>query len=270
MVRKLFKHELEYYLRSLVPVYAVLGVVALVGRFIQFFEAETTAYEIMHGSAVVMLVVAGMAAMFLSLLFAVVRFYKNMFSGEGYLTMTLPATPCQHLWVKLATAWLAVLVTFLAVILAVCVFTLGPWLVEIWKAAAFLIDKVVQELNHHFAWYVLEGVILLLVALGAILLTYYGCISLGQLAKKNRVLAAVGVYFALYVITQILATIVIVVLTVTGTMDAITQWFDALGKEQLLQVWHYLIWAGTAWSGLIGGIFFFISRYILSNKLNLE
>ena len=38
MVKKLLKHELQYYIRCLVPVYIVLAVIAFLGRFVLFFE----------------------------------------------------------------------------------------------------------------------------------------------------------------------------------------------------------------------------------------
>lgn len=270
MVRKLFKHELEYYIRSLVPMYIILGIVAAMGRFVQFFEAETTAYEILQGSSVFMLVVACIAAVFLSLLFAIVRFYKNMFSGEGYLTMTLPVTPTQHLWVKLATALIANVATFIAVALAVCIFTAGPWLVEICKAIAYLYNQVAKQLNGNLGWYFVEMIPAFLVSMAASLLLYYACMSVGQLAKKNRILAAIGAYFGLYVINQILSTVMMVVVTTSGMIDEFAEWFFQLTERQMQGWVHGFIWIGIAWMAVIGLVFFLVSRYILSKKLNLE
>lgn len=270
MVSKLFKHELEYYIRSLVPMYIILGIVAVMGRFVQFFEAETAAYEILQGSSVFMLIVACLAAVFLSVLFAIVRFYKNMFSGEGYLTMTLPVTPTQHLWVKLMAALLANVTTFVAVGLAVCIFTLGPWLVEIYKAIAYLYHQVANQMHGNLGWYFVEMIPLFLVSMAATLLLYYACMSVGQLAKKNRVLAAVGAYFGLYVINQILGTVLMVVATTSGIFEKFAEWFLSLTEQQMFGYGHGFIWLGTAWSAVIGLVFFLVSRFILSKKLNLE
>ena len=138
MVKKLFKHELQYYLRTLLPMYIVLGGVALMGRFIEFFESADKAYSILRTSSVVMLGITCAAVLGLTLLFCVVRYYKNLFTGEGYLTMTLPVSPQAHILVKLAAGLLVNVVSFVAVVLAVCLFTVGPWLVELWKAAVYI------------------------------------------------------------------------------------------------------------------------------------
>ena len=272
MVRKLFKHELKYYIRSLAPMYIVLAVVALLGRMVFFFEEESTAYEILQGSSIFMLVVACVAALFLCELFCLVRFYKNLFSGEGYLTMTLPATPTQHLLTKLFGAVIANLATLVAVILAVCLFTVGPWLVEICKAIAYIWKKIatVEDAMEHVIRWILEYGVLLLVSLFTSLLIYYACICVGQLVKKNRILAAVGAYFGLYIINQITSTVLIVVISVTGAMDKFGVWLSSLEDAQLLNWLHGFFWIAIGCSLLVGAGFFLVSKLIISRKLNLE
>ena len=273
MVRKLFKHELKYYIRSLAPMYIVLAVVALLGRIVFFFEEESTAYEILQGSSIFMLVVACVAALFLCELFCLVRFYKNLFSGEGYLTMTLPATPTQHLLTKLLGAVIANLATLVAVILAVCLFTVGPWLVEICKAIAFLFKRVLeaeQEPAKHVMLYLAEYGVVLLAALFTSLLIYYACICVGQLAKKNRIIAAIGTYFGLYVITQIAGTVLIAVASVTDIMEKFGNWLSNLEDAQFYAWTHGFFWIAIGCILLVGAGFFLISKLIISRKLNLE
>ena len=195
-----------------------------------------------------------------------------MFSGEGYLTMTLPATPTQHLVTKLLGAVIANVATWIALVLAVCLFTVGPWLVEICKAIAYIwkqIARLEDALEHVVRW-MLEYGILLLAGLFTTLLIYYTCICVGQLVKRNRILAAVGVYFGLYVITQIASTVLMVVLSVTGAMDKFGVWISNLKEAQLLNWLHGFIWIAIGCSLLVGGLFFLISKLIISRKLNLE
>ena len=61
------------------------------------------------------------AASFATSIVIVVRFYKNLFSGQGYLTRTLPVTSGQHLLAKTISGSIWVIVNFLATILSVVI-----------------------------------------------------------------------------------------------------------------------------------------------------
>lgn len=269
MVKKLYKHEMLYYLRSLLPVYIVLAGVALLGRFVEFFEADTTAYSILRGSSIFMLVIAILATLGLSFVFVIVRFYKNMYTGEGYLTLTLPVKSTSHLFVKFTSAVLVNVVSIIASVLAVCLFTAGDWLKEIVKAAAYIIKQVAEVAEGHLLFYCLEFIPLFLMMMTCSILMYYMCISLGQLFRKNRILAAVGVYFALYVINQIIST----VLTAVYSISAMT-WLDEIlsswTKQDYLAAVHVFFAAYFVICALLALVYFLISKFVLTKKLNLE
>lgn len=270
MVKKLFQHELRYYIRSLMPVYMILAGVALIGRFIEFFEADTTAYSILRGSSVTMLVIACVAALGMTLLFSVIRFYKNLFTGEGYLTLTLPVTIRAHILVKLTSALVANLASLLAVVLAVCLFTVGPWLVELIKAVVYIWKDVAALFEGHFGWYVLEAIPLMLMLICAQLMLYNMCICVGQLARKNRVIAAVGVYFGLYVITQIISTVLVIIVSLSDVMMWISNYISGLTKQEFLGLIHGSIWAMFVFWGVMTLIYYLVCKHIMTKRLNLE
>ncbi len=269
MVKKLYKHEMLYYTRSLLPVYLILFGVALIGRFIEFFEADTTAYSILRGSSIFMLTIAILATLGLSFVFVIVRFYKNMYTGEGYLTLTLPVKPSSHLLVKCTSAVLVNMISAIVSVLAVCIFTVGEWLNEIIKAVAYILNKLAGIAGGHLVFYCLELIPVCLATMISSVLMYYMCISLGQLFHKNRVLAAVGVYFGLYTFYQVLTTIVSTVYTVS----AIT-WFDELlanwTRQNYLVAVHIVFLVDIIGCAIISLVYFLISRYVLTKKLNLE
>lgn len=270
MVKKLFKHELEYYLRSLLPVYMVLGGIALIGRIIEFFEADTTAYSILRGSSVTMLVIACVAALGMTILFSVIRFYKNLFTGEGYLTLTLPVTIPQHILVKLAAALVANVATLVAIVLAICLFTVGPWLVEIIKAVAYIYKDIAANFEGNFGWYVVECIPLLLMLICAYTMLYYMCICIGQQAKKNRVIAAVGAYFGLYVITQIISTVVVIIVSISEVIWLIDDFLMSLTQQEVFGLIHGGIWVLFVIAGGLAAIYYVVCKHIMSKRLNLE
>lgn len=269
MVKKLFKQEMLYYVRSLAPVYIILLGVSLVGRVVQFFESDSWVYSTVSGSALTAYVIACIAALGLATAFCVIRYYKNMFSGEGYLTLTLPVTYTQHLWVKLGAAMLTMVATLVAVAVSLLIFLNTEWLVELWKAAVYLSRDLVERAGAHLIFYLLEGILLLLALLVMEILTYYMCISLGQTVKKNRILAAIGIYYGFYLVTQILSTVFMIVTTFSVSalpMEEIERWIRA----HVLEVIHGGLLSGTVLAVVVSMVMFLVSRWVLRKRLNLE
>lgn len=273
MVRKLFKHELLFYWRLILPVEIALLGVALLGRFTQLFEADTVVYNIVSTSSIVVFVLAAFASLLLTTIFCIIRFYKNLFSGEGYLTFTLPATPTQHLVVKLLAAALMEWIALLGVCVSVCVITDTEMLIEIGRALSFLYAELGQLLGAdrvHIVVYFVELGILSVISTFYQLLVYYLCIALGQLFRKNRVLAAVGMYFGYFLITQLISTIVSSILSsylfnFSSLMDLI--YF--VGRHPYATI-HILFGVSIAINIGLAILFFFLTRWIIRRKLNLE
>ena len=93
------------------------------------------------------------------------------------------------------------------------------------------------------------------------LLLFYACISVGQLARKNRILAAFGAYFAWYIITQIFGTIFVILFAV------LPQWLinlgDAVAEFSALHpilISHIAVWLIIVWELIFSVLMFFISR----------
>ncbi len=269
MVKKLFKHEIFAWLRVWTPMQIILLAVATFGRIWQFFENDSTAYSIIFGSAVALYVVAIIASIGLVTVFDVVRFYKNLFSREGYLSFTLPVTPAQHIWVKLLTAGLFSVLSVVVVVLSFGIFTAGDLFVEIMKALAYLIKQIPPTMGTHLIFYIIEFVLMMAVAVLGGSLLYYACIALGQTFKKNRVIGAVGVYFIYYIINQVISTI----LTIIFMLLAETDFFMAIGRfieANPYETGHIALCGGLVFSVALSALYFVITHTVMRKKLNLE
>ena len=241
MVKKLFKHEYLAWLRIMPIIFGITLAVAGLLRLAVAFETDSMYYDLVLGSGIFMFVVAIIATLVAPTIFAIVRFYKNMFSGEGYLTHTLPVTPANHLWAKALTAVTFDVAAVLVVILSVMIATAGDVLTEIWKAGAYLLHKIPEKYVGHLAGWVAEYGLLLLVAMFTSHFMYYFCICVGQLTRKNRKLAAVGMYFGLYAITQVISTVLTVVFAYwgeTGVLDKPLEW---VGKHPEASIHIFLL-----------------------------
>ncbi|MBE6718600.1 MAG: hypothetical protein E7574_05045 [Ruminococcaceae bacterium] len=273
MVRKLFKHEFIAYIRALLPMYVVLLGIAALTRFVVFFESDSAVYNIVIWSSIIALVIASIVCLVLSFLNVVTRYYKNMFTHEGYLTLTLPVTSAQHIWVKVTAGVVSILAGFVMIVLAVCVATAGELNIELFKALFYLLNDAQDLFEGHFIPYLIEIMILFLVALFSGTLLFYACISIGQLSNKNRIAAAIGVFFAYYFVTQILSTVFMIVLQMIRGNLYFIQFLDSVREFLSLDLFwslHLFWWFAIIFTALLGLLYFSVSHFILKKKLNLE
>ncbi len=269
MVRKLYKHEFLSWLRVLPLIYAITLLTATFHRVLQIFETDSIYYTIVNVSALVLYAVSILVCLAAPMVFGVVRFYKNLFTGEGYLSFTLPVNTTTHLNVKVITPVVFSLISMLVCALSACIITAGEVFTELWNAAGYLWKQVPAMYQNHIAGYIAEFCVLWIVALFASVLLYNSCVCIGQLAKKNRIPLAVGSYFIYYFISQILSTVMIIVLTgmsMTGKLDPYIAFID---KHPLATV-HIFLWGGIVLTGLLALAFWLVCRFILHRKLNLE
>lgn len=269
MVKKLYKHEFLAWLRIMPLIYGIVLVVAAMNRLILCFETDTVYYNIIQVSGIIMYVIGLLVCLAAPIVFGVTRFYKNLFTGEGYLTFTLPVSTTAHIWVKSLTALCFSVGSLLVAAITVPVISAGDVWREICLAASYLAKHIPEDMVGHIIGWVAEFFVLLIVAF------YYGhmllncCVSVGQLFRKNRILASVGAYFAYYVITQIFGTATIIL---SFALDG-TQLMRDIGQfivDNPNGTVHIALCAGIVFYAIICGIFFLISRFVIRKRLNLE
>ena len=192
MVKKLFKHEFLAYMRALLPMHLIMLGIAALTRFVYIFEEDSTMFNIIGTSSIVALVVSCLVCLVLSSVNIITRFYKNMFTHEGYLSFTLPVTVEQHIFVKLVTGIAIIFANILFIVVGVCIATAGELTVELFKAMFWLLDMAGEEIGGHFWLFLLELLVLFIEALAVEILLFYSCISIGQLSNKNRIILAIS------------------------------------------------------------------------------
>lgn len=269
MVGKLFKHECISYCRTAVPICSLLLIISIFGRILQMFENDTVVYDIISGITYGSFFIFCFASVFAVLVFGVVRFYKHLFTAEGYLTFTLPVTVNQHIFIKLITYLLFQTISFITIIISVGFMFRFEFLVEIVKAINYLLYQIPDMNFIHIVLYTLGILLLSLFSFSNTILLYYCCISIGQTAKKHRVGFSVGVYFIYTIIVQTISSVISVVAGVLLADYDITPIIEYI-KNNLISFIHIVMWSLVLFSMLYSLIGFLIVRYILVKKLNLE
>lgn len=269
MVKKLFKYEFSHYIRSLFPFFIIPPIAALIARIIWFFRIDDVAFEIASGSSMFMFTVSLILCSVMVFITAISRYYKNLFSAQGYLTMTLPVKPATHIFVKLMTAVIFTFFTAVLAFLSFCILIAGPNIIELFKTIGYVLSKFYGEFGFETVLFIIEFILAMICTVVYNILVYYSCISIGHLAKKNKVLAAFGVYFLYYIITQVISTIFTIIISVymLSYQEFMMNLIRDVGISTLV---HIAFWIVIVVISGLSVAFFFINKGIMKNKLNLE
>ena len=104
MLGKLFKHEFKATAKVLLPLNLVLVLVTIIGMIILNLDIFSGTAMALVGAAYLILYILAIFALFImTYVILMMRFYKSMYSDQGYLTHTLPVSPLALLNTKLLT-----------------------------------------------------------------------------------------------------------------------------------------------------------------------
>ncbi len=274
MVRKLLKHETKYYARTLLIYEIVLFTLAVFTRVLMFFETDSIIYYLLQGSSFLLFALAVIGCSLMASVISIFRFYKNLFTSEGYLTFALPVSTNQHLFAKLLSAFVYNMVVFVSTIIAFLVTISGDILNESIKAGIYLFNKAGELLPEvpittHIIFYIIEFIVILNVSTIFSLLLFYACIAIGQTAKKNRILLAVAVYFGYMTITEIISTLISIILSISVNFKFAEDVALFMTDHPFATI-HISFCSSIIISAIMCVIFYIITNTIIKRKLNLE
>lgn len=258
MLRKLMKHELRATGRVIVPIILVLLCAALGARFslTSFLDSKNNVLIVL-GSLLAVAYSIAIAGLFIAcLVLMAVRFYRNMMGDEGYLMFTLPVNVHQHIWSKLLTATIWVVLSGMAVILSASILVVG-YAIDLGPMLREIKDVIVNILN-------MEELKLLVFALVSGLLTImtgfmlmYAAMSIGCSFANNKLLCSFAAFFGLQFGGSFISGLL-------PSTETVAQFFHLSSSTETL------IWIGIVHTGIRFGIFYLITTWFLRNRLNLE
>ena len=144
-------------------------------------------------------------------------------------------------------------------------------LTEVIKAISYISGQIPDYIAAELPFFIFEIILMLLINSLYQYLLFYACISVGQLFNKNSVLAAVGVYFAYYIVNQIIGTILgmaisIISLNTTSNMESTAM----PTYDEIFGSFHIIMFIGFAVSFIITALLFIVNHQIMKKRLNLE
>lgn len=269
MLKKLFRYEwksisqLLFVMHGMLLVFAVITRIFYVcaGGFENGSAALNTTADVMIVLLTILLFMAIGGIAFFTYVYIAYRFYKSVFTDQGYLTNTLPVTPVQIVLSKGIAGILWVAIDTLVLIIAMMILYLNvsdlPDL-----ASSFLEFFRNLGSQHAFFWLTMLAIVL---SPFVMVLQMYFSVAVGNLFSGHKVLGAIGTFFGIFLIQQIGEIILVIA---TGWRIASKP--DIRDASDIFSAMNLTIIISLIFTAACIAAFWFGTQHIMTRKLNLQ
>ena len=211
----------------------------------------------------------GLAVLTQVLLF--IRFYRNFFTDEGYLTFTLPVKRETLLNSKVLAGFIA-----MAAAAAVCalnfsiIFAIPQY--EVFRSGEFFsgIKEGLREIPDHLVGPLIvmgiEALVLAALVLLLSVLFLYCCITFGSmLVKKGKLFASIGIYYGIG--SSIISAMQLILVLSVGS---ITVWMEPISEWQAPTIVTLILLGGILFLAALCALVYAFTHWMLGRKLNLS
>lgn len=278
MLIKLIKYDIRADYKKYMITAAVILLLSLAVRLadIKFGNLDNGSdWKLLFEFLAVALILLCGVALLMTLIISAVRYQKKMYSDEGYLMNTLPIHPVLHILSSILTTciWTVFIAAVDLLALIISAGGMAFWegfftpFVYMWNS-----DRVFAF--NTFAYLILTPV--------TMMLTLIFTINFGYLFRSHRIVAGIGGYVGLCIISQILTAIIYFLLGKANVNAKISyiisenpNYFSSSESYQRVIVELAKLSEGSYLPSLIANIILFaalliISVYILKKKINLD
>ncbi len=294
MLGKLFKHEWKASIRvyGLLYILAAIFTVAVIlynqvfKNFAEGLESKWLQGILVSIESVLVIgyVLVLLAVNILTFIYLIYRFYQTMVCDEAYLTHTLPVTTGQLIIVKSVMAFCFQILSIIITIISILSLVMAS---GEWNAMISEFSHIIQGIKESGFWCgnlaitIILGVLLIIVSSFFGIFTYYMCICAGNLFHSHKLLGSVVVYFIFQFVMNILSVLLVIfgMWTVekrlkhmggfTENAYMLDEWISSIQPPEILSFVNSYLFLGFLIIAAGTTILFFVSRYLLKNKLNL-
>lgn len=276
MFAKLLKYDLRAVFKYWwIAAVSSLGLSVIGGVCINIITVDYTSFQALQSIAILGLVISiiGLCVFgVLSEILILVRFYKNFFSDEGYLTFTLPVRKTQLLNSKLLMSVIFTASTTLVILFDIFLMLAVGIPEEIFNRQLIegmfkLVGEIFGELGLYTIVYLLEFVVMVIAAQLLSILMIVICLTFAAvITRKSKVIAGIGIYYlANSAITTIVQTVVF-----TGGFYRVFYLMEKLDKNGIMLTLAILLLGLIALicAAVVG--LYYLETYLLDRRLNLE
>lgn len=270
MFGKLMKHEWRAFSKVPVAVNIFLVVFTLLGIFSMHSGLWKIDNKIIETLLLLLSLFYLLALVVISCvvpLYSAIRFYKNMFTDEGYLMHTLPVSKGALIFSKLLVSFLWTVIT--TIIMSASILSLVATLADI-AGSPISFTEAIRELftillsdgfrdtvNISFTHFSILMIVFIIFSTFSGLLQVYAAISLGQLFSKHKVAGSILSYIGIFVVLESIESFLSLPI-LFNSIDTFT-----------FSIAPY-IYISIAEAIILSVVFFFLSEWLMKKKLNLD
>jgi len=269
MLGKLIKHEFKNTYKVMLAVYVAYALLTIVGSASSYTLAKGYSEpNILTVSVIVFYVLSCVAVYVATFVYICIRYYKTMYSSQGYLTHTLPVKGVTVFNAKLIVSSIWMIVSVLLLLISVFFFANAASEGEFWNALvkyswSDLGQMFYEELGINLAPFVAWTLFGCVAGMVLINLWIFTSFALGQLSDKHKVALSLVSGMVLYFLFQIVG-----LSEMAGSMHSIT--FRSADEINFSDFFNAAIVNTSLWTIVICAVMYGVCVYINKKKLNLE
>lgn len=272
MLGKLLKYEVKSTARIFLPIYGLIIALALLNKFFianNSFSYGGNYHKGLQIAATISMVtyVAFIVALFVVTLIVLIRrFYRNLLGDEGYLSFTLPVKVHSHIDSKLIITFMWEVLSLIVAAFSIFIMTINSNTVQNFSEFCMDVSSFYQRYGSMAYGVTAEFIILSIISMLTCILQIYASIVIGNLSGKHKMLASFGVFIGFGIVQQIIAS------TIFSNMTSISLFhsYEYSNDAQAFSAVSTFLISIIIFSLVFGAIFYFITNWMLSKKLNLE
>ena len=287
MLKQLLKYEFKATKRLYFGLYlalALLSVVLGVTFRQEHALAHSTSFQNLEVILMMVYVSVILAIAVLCFVNTVQRFCRNLLGREGYLMHTLPVTETQLILSKLLTSMVWVLCSGLVGVVCITVMvSIGVLDAEVlgtlsWDRWKQLWQMLYEELGPEF-WVAMVWTILInLARLASLILCVYAACMIAHQFKKQTMAAGILAFIGMNIVENQIDKL-LGMNDVTLFVGVNYKLVDVSGVSEGAPVMHYMTTAfgqgasclfSFVFTAAIAAVYFFLTRWLMKHKLNLE
>ena len=263
MFSKLLKNDLSQMGSRIYPLYLIILGLAFFAKAMNILSTHIGAFQMIYGFTVMAWLCSIIICLVYTFFVAIQIFYRKNLRDEGYLTHTLPVTKTSIVSSMFITAIIYTIITVLIIMLSVMITFYTPGIFHDFYNA---IQTTWNSLNIHYQHFIIFTVIIMVLSYMQLLSSIYCALSIGHSFSSNKLAYSVVSWVVIYVISQILNVIGILILA-----SIQPEIFYETYNEQIGMNFAY----GTFITSIITNSIMLIGTYIttimmLKHRLNLE
>lgn len=283
MLGKLTKFEFKATARTMLPLYLAVLVLTLVNKGFLYLQGSAILADynsgvlgmiikIMGGFSMAAFVAFIVATLFFTVFISVQRFYKNLFTDEGYLMHTLPVSPKSLIGAKLLVSAVWFAASLAVIFLGIFVLVING---EVWTEIKAFFDMLPvmreafrMQMNIDLYSFIALFAGYLVLAVPTLIINFYLAIALGSIIlPKHKIGGAFLGYVIIWTVSQIVSSIALAAGAILMSENLTAMLSNPVPPDNFF----YFIFGCTGLYAVVSGVAgFFITSHIMTKKLNLE